>query len=136
MRILYPCSQVTSASDKKATGWSSRSICPSEDQHAIVHAQDGAASLAGTAPASTGVYVGCVWQEYALYLEHARVAPSVAVLTGSGMNFMVGRVSYSFGLQGAAHAFMPFPPRLCRVGALRPFLSKAYWDCGVPACCR
>lgn len=34
-------------------------------------------------------------------LEHAHVAPSVAVLTGSGMNFMVGRVSYTFRLQGA-----------------------------------
>ena len=47
------------------------------------------------------MYVGCVWQEYAAALERLAVAPSVAVLTGSGLNFMVGRVSYTFGLQGA-----------------------------------
>ena len=63
--------------------------------------QDARGNLLGTAEASTGVYVGCVWQEYQVLLEHLRVTPSVAVLTGSGMNFMVGRVSYTFGLQGA-----------------------------------
>lgn len=63
--------------------------------------QDGQEALAGAPPEATGVYVGCVWQEYALALERLRVAPSVAVLTGSGLNFMVGRVSYTFGLQGA-----------------------------------
>ena len=47
------------------------------------------------------MYVGCVWQEYAAALERLAVSPSVAVLTGSGLNFMVGRVSYTFGLQGA-----------------------------------
>jgi hypothetical protein len=55
------------------------------------------------------VYVGCVWQEYQLLLEHLRVPPTVHVLTGSGMNFMIGRVSYTFGLQGvdAVPANMP-----------------------------
>jgi hypothetical protein len=94
----------------RPTCWSmypTGSMCHPDVLHATVHAQDGAASLAGTAPASTGVYVGCVWQEYALYLEHAHVAPTVAVLTGSGMNFMVGRVSYTFGLQGARSALGP-----------------------------
>lgn len=70
-------------------------------QPCAARAQDGRAALAGAPPQATGVYVGCVWQEYALALERARVAPSVAVLTGSGLNFMVGRVSYTFGLQGA-----------------------------------
>ena len=55
----------------------------------------------GSSPASMGVYVGCVWQEYQKALEHLQVAPSANVLTGSGMNFMIGRVSFTFGLQGA-----------------------------------
>ena len=42
-----------------------------------------------------------MWQEYQLLLEHLRVPPTVHMLTGSGMNFMIGRVSYTFGLQGA-----------------------------------
>lgn len=67
----------------------------------LCHVQDGQDALAGAPPEATGVYVGCVWQEYALALERLRVAPSVAVLTGSGLNFMVGRVSYTFGFQGA-----------------------------------
>jgi len=58
-------------------------------------------AMDGSSPATTGVYVGCVWQEYQLLLEHLRVPPTVHVLTGSGMNFMIGRMSYTFGLQGA-----------------------------------
>lgn len=64
--------------------------------------QDGKESLSGSRKASTGVYVGCVWQEYQVLLEHLHVTPTVAVLTGSGMNFMIGRVSYTLGLQGVA----------------------------------
>lgn len=60
-------------------------------------------AVTGAAPASTGVYVGCVWQEYALFLEHQNVKPTVSILTGSGFNFMIGRVSYTFGLQGEAN---------------------------------
>ena len=63
---------------------------------------DARPNLTGTADVSTGVYVGCVWQEYQLLLEHLNISPSVNVLTGSGMNFMIGRVSYTFGLQGKA----------------------------------
>ena len=62
--------------------------------------QDGKEGLLGSKEASTGVYVGCVWQEYQVLLEHLQVTPTVAVLTGSGMNFMIGRVSYTLGLQG------------------------------------
>ena len=58
------------------------------------------------------MYVGCVWQEYAAALERLAVAPSVAVLTGSGLNFMVGRISYTFGLQGAQLAWSSCAP-LC-----------------------
>ena len=71
--------------------------------------------------ASTGVYVGCVWQEYARLLETARVPPTVAVLTGSGMNFMVGRVSYTFGLQGVLLLPPPLTESSC-VGLAHPSL--------------
>lgn len=68
------------------------------------------------------MYVGCVWQEYALYLEHARVAPTAAVLTGSGMNFMVGRVSYTFGLQGAR------PQSLLEHGRITHYFPADSWQ--------
>jgi acyl transferase domain-containing protein len=63
--------------------------------------QDALAAGADVVAAATGVYVGCVWQEYQLLLEQLAVPPSVSVLTGSGMNFLIGRVSYTFGFQGA-----------------------------------
>ena len=37
-------------------------------------------------------------------LERLQVPATVNVLTGSGMNFMIGRVSYTFGFQGQLHA--------------------------------
>lgn len=54
----------------------------------------------GIFPASVGVYIGCVWSEYPVLQAAHHIKPSVASLTGSGLNFMVGRVSYTFGLQG------------------------------------
>lgn len=63
--------------------------------------QDALAAGAQVPAAATGVYVGCVWQEYQLLLEQLATPPSVSVLTGSGMNFLIGRVSYTFGFQGA-----------------------------------
>ena len=56
--------------------------------------------MEGTLDSSTGVYMGSVWQEYPALLSALHVPDSVHVLTGSGMNFMVGRISYTFGLQG------------------------------------
>lgn len=50
--------------------------------------------------ARTGVYVGCVWQEYQLLLEQLAVASTVNILTGSGLNFTIGRISYTYGFQG------------------------------------
>jgi acyl carrier protein len=49
---------------------------------------------------NTGVYVGIVWTEYQVFQEGLKLPPSTASLTGSGLNFSVGRVSYTFGLQG------------------------------------
>lgn len=51
--------------------------------------------------------MGCVWQEYPALLHHLRIPDSAHVLTGSGMNFMVGRVSYTFGLQGVFRELRP-----------------------------
>jgi acyl transferase domain-containing protein/NADPH:quinone reductase-like Zn-dependent oxidoreductase/acyl carrier protein/NAD(P)-dependent dehydrogenase (short-subunit alcohol dehydrogenase family) len=53
-----------------------------------------------TIPNDTGVYVGVMHMEYIQYLagNGARVTP--AVTTGNGMDFLIGRVSYTFGLTG------------------------------------
>ena len=47
-----------------------------------------------------GMYVGCMYQEYAdVQVAAARkLAPQAVV--GSGLSFMVGRLSYTFGLTG------------------------------------
>ena len=85
--------------------------------------------------ASTGVYVGCVWQEYQVLLEHLHVTPTVAVLTGSGMNFMIGRVSYTMGLQGAV---LRAPPRsTCMFwGPYESPRSHSLWQAAVAAMAR
>ena len=50
--------------------------------------------------ARAGMYVGCMYQEYAdLQVAAARKLPPQAVI-GSGLSFMVGRMSYTFGLTG------------------------------------
>ena len=45
--------------------------------------------------------MGTVWEEYQIVLDRLNMPASVNVLTGSGMSFMIGRVSYTFGLQGS-----------------------------------
>jgi acyl transferase domain-containing protein len=58
---------------------------------------------------SVGVFVGCIWSEYgellAAHQEHSSSARggsmgSSQVVTGNGLAFMAGRVSYTFGLTG------------------------------------
>lgn len=49
---------------------------------------------------TTGVYVGIVWTEYQVLQESLGLPPTTAALTGSGLNFSVGRVSYTYGIQG------------------------------------
>ena len=48
----------------------------------------------------TGVYVGCMYQEFTQFQYNLgyKITPSVA--TGNGISYMVGRVSYTFGLMG------------------------------------
>lgn len=48
----------------------------------------------------TGVYVGCMYQEYASLLTDAGMKLTAATATGNSLAFMVGRVSYTFGLAG------------------------------------
>ena len=62
--------------------------------------QDASDRLAGTSPASTGAYVGCVWGEYRELLEGTRAPASAAALTGTGLSFLAGRLSYTYGFQG------------------------------------
>eukprot|EP00887_Chlorella_sp_A99_P003342 scaffold26.g3342.t1 len=69
------------------------------------------ARLPGAAHSSTGVYVGCVWSEYQTLQEQLLLPPSVASLTGSGLTFLAGRASYTFGFQGKA-ASIAFPSNL------------------------
>ena len=47
-----------------------------------------------------GVYVGCSYQDYTdvVLAVTAKLAPQAVV--GSGASFMVGRLSYAFGLTG------------------------------------
>ncbi len=58
------------------------------------------AALARPPGARTGIYVGCMYQEYTQLQFNLglKVGPSVA--TGNGLSYMVGRLSYAFGLTG------------------------------------
>lgn len=62
--------------------------------------QDAGPALADTSSSSTGVYIGTVWEEYQILLDRLNVSATANVLTGSGMSFMIGRVSYTYGYQG------------------------------------
>lgn len=47
-----------------------------------------------------GSYIGCVWNEYPTLLEETLSRREVSSLTGSGLNFSSGRISFSFNLKG------------------------------------
>lgn len=47
-----------------------------------------------------GAYVGCMYQEYTNLLGAGDLKLSAATATGNSLSFMVGRVSYAFGLTG------------------------------------
>jgi len=59
--------------------------------------QEGQAGFTETSKSSTQVYVGTVWEEYQIVLDRMNMPASVNVLTGSGMSFKIGRVSYTYG---------------------------------------
>lgn len=48
----------------------------------------------------TGVYVGCMYQEFTQLQYNLGYGISPAIATGNGISYLVGRVSYAFGLQG------------------------------------
>ena len=87
------------------------------------------------AAAATGVYVGCVWQEYLLLLEQLAVPPSVSVLTGSGLNFLIGRVSYTFGFQGAHSHRQPNGASCSMVAHAMQQQGAAFALRGIPVGC-
>ncbi|QDZ22815.1 polyketide synthase [Chloropicon primus] len=47
-----------------------------------------------------GVYLGCMWDEYKEVLSSHGHGHTVFGIVGNGRSFMVGRVSYQFGLNG------------------------------------
>lgn len=53
-----------------------------------------------------GVFVGCIWLEFGELLAAVGAAGGggggAHVVTGNGLAFMAGRVSYTFGLTGAS----------------------------------
>ncbi|KAK9841871.1 hypothetical protein WJX81_008495 [Elliptochloris bilobata] len=58
--------------------------------------EEAAAAVAG----APGVYVGCMYQEYAGVLAAARSKLTAVAATGTSLSFMVGRVSYALSLSG------------------------------------
>lgn len=64
---------------------------------ALHDAQDLVGNLAET---RTGVYVGCMYQEFTQLQYNLGYSISPAIATGNGISYLVGRVSYAFGLQG------------------------------------
>lgn len=64
---------------------------------AISEAQTDLGDLAET---RTGVYVGCMYQEFTQLQYNLGYGISPAIATGNGISYLVGRVSYAFGLQG------------------------------------
>lgn len=57
-------------------------------------------SLESLAGSSTGVYVGCIWLEYGDLLAGLNIPAGAHMVTGNGLAFMSGRISYAFGLVG------------------------------------
>lgn len=47
-----------------------------------------------------GVYVGCMWHEWADVMVTHGMEMTPRSIVGNGASFMVGRLSYTFGLQG------------------------------------
>ena len=66
-----------------------------ETYNALASAHGGAASILGT---EAGVYVGCMYQEYADVLSRCGGKLNSASATGNSLSFMVGRHAASFCL--------------------------------------
>lgn len=64
---------------------------------ALAEAQTSLGDLADT---RTGVYIGCMYQEFMQLQYNLGFSISPAIATGNGISYLVGRISYAFGLQG------------------------------------
>ena len=56
--------------------------------------------LVALSRSDTGVYVGCMYQEFTQLQFNLGYSISPAIATGNGISYLVGRISYAFGLQG------------------------------------
>ena len=68
-----------------------------ETWNAVHHSGHRLADLIGS---PVGVFVGCIWLEYADLLWKHGLQGSSQIVTGNGLAFMSGRVSYTFGWNG------------------------------------
>ena len=57
-------------------------------------------SVAGFHDIYTVLFVGCMWLEYGELLTAHGVGGGAFVVTGNGLAFLAGRVSYAFGFTG------------------------------------
>jgi acyl transferase domain-containing protein len=51
-------------------------------------------------PHAAGVYVGCMYSEYTQLQYNLGYKICPGLVTGNGISYLVGRISYTFGLQG------------------------------------
>ena len=58
------------------------------------------AVLQALAGSNTGVFVGCIWLEYGGLLAQHGASGGAFAVTGNGLAFLAGRVSYAFGFAG------------------------------------
>lgn len=74
-----------------------------DPQHRLLLEESVVALVGMAAPgvADTGVYVGCMYQEYPYVLGLGDAGLTPTAVTGNSLAFMVGRISYSLGLNGA-----------------------------------
>lgn len=59
-----------------------------------------AAAMQQPSAARTGVYVGAMYQEYTQLQFNLGLKIGPGIATGNGLSYMVGRLSYTFGLTG------------------------------------
>ncbi len=61
---------------------------------------DAHANVGSLADTRTGVYVGCMYQEFTQLQYNLGYKISPGIATGNGISYLVGRLSYTFGLTG------------------------------------
>jgi len=62
---------------------------------------------------NTGVFVGCMWLEYGELLTAHGAGGGAFVVTGNGLAFLAGRLSYAFGFTGPCVPTNTGVPLLC-----------------------